>query len=36
MSMIPKVSGAVSAIKDGCSSVKIIPGTVKHALINSP
>ncbi|MCR1874149.1 acetylglutamate kinase [Mammaliicoccus lentus] len=33
--MIPKVSGAVSAIKDGCSSVKIIPGTVKHALINS-
>lgn len=33
--MIPKVTGAISAIKEGCTSVKIIPGSTEHALLNS-
>ncbi|WP_239749360.1 acetylglutamate kinase [Mammaliicoccus sp. H-M34] len=33
--MIPKVTGAISAIKDGCKSVKIISGSSEHALLKS-
>jgi len=33
--MIPKVTGAITAIEDGCKSVKIIPGASEHALLKS-
>lgn len=33
--MIPKVTGAIVAIKQGCKSVKIIPGNVENALMKS-
>ena len=33
--MIPKVTGAISAIKEGCKSVKIISGSSDHALLKS-
>ncbi|WP_323704440.1 acetylglutamate kinase [Mammaliicoccus sp. Dog046] len=33
--MIPKVKGAISAIKEGCKSVKIISGSSEHSLLKS-